>query len=271
MFASFKGLVPVTVAVAMSISTFGGEVWAASMASYRAVYDIRLNEAKRGSNVSAASGKLAYGVKKTCDGWLVSQSGAMYLQTTTGEVLTQPLTFSSWESADGAEYRFTSMDDPEGGDVILGAARRSKDAKGGQAEFSKPQAAQFTLPTGTMFPVEHTVHILRQAAAGKSQFQNMVFEGVSVEGAKLLVTFVSAMSGQALDAAKRLSQKELNRPGWNFRLAYFDVESQTGEPMYEIEADYLDNGIPVRWLLDYGDFTVEMGMSKIEFLPEPDC
>lgn len=270
MLPSFKGALPFA-AVVVSIFAFGGQAWAAGMVSYRAVYDIRLADAKRGSSVSGASGKLAYGVKKTCDGWLVSQTGTMYFQTTVGDVLPQPLTFSSWESGNGTEYRFTSMDDHEGGDVILGAARMPKDGTDGKAEFSKPQTATFKLPQGTMFPVEHTAHILKQAQAGKSQFENTVFEGVNLEGVKLLVTFVSPLSAQAQKAVTRVGSDALKQPGWNFRLAYFDPESKTGEPMYEIEADYLNNGIPVRWLLDYGDFSVEMGMSKLELLPPPKC
>jgi len=271
MFPFPKGIVPVAVAATISTFAFGSVAQGANMVSYRAVYDIRLADAKRGSNISAASGQLAYGVKKTCDGWLVNQTGSMYFQTTTGEVLPQPLTFSSWESATGTQYRFTSMDDQEGGEVILGAARMSESRSGGEAQFSKPQPSTFKLPAGTLFPIEHTVHILDQALAGKSQFENAVFEGVNVEGAKLLVTFVSPLSVRARDISTRLASEALKNPGWNFRLAYFDPESQTGEPLYEIEADYLDNGIPVRWLLDYGDFTVEMGMSKIEMLSKPDC
>ncbi|HEY9081127.1 EipB family protein [Magnetovibrio sp.] len=256
---------------ALAIVVFAGAVQAADLVSYRAVYDVRLADAKRGSNVSAASGQIAYGVKQTCDGWLVNQTGTMYLQTATGDVVPQGLNFSSWESVDGTRYRFSVMGDETDSDIILGAASMSKTPNGGEAQFSKPEPATFALPAGTLFPMEHTVHILDQAALGKSQFENSVFEGTDVEGEKLLVSFVSPLSARAQTMAARFKDAALTHPGWNFRLAYFDPASQTGEPLYEIEADYLDNGIPVRWMLDYGDFTVEMGMTKVEILPKPDC
>lgn len=267
MFQSLKTIAPI-VALACLIS-FAAD--AANMVSYRAVYDIRLAEAKRGASISAASGKIAYGVKQACDAWLVNQTGTMYLQTTTGDVVPQTLNFSSWESADSTQYRFTVMGDAGDADNILGGAYMPQSGQEGEARFSKPEAATFVLPQNTLFPVVHTGHILDQAAAGKTQFQNMVFEGTDVEGAKLLVTFVSALSARASELSARFQTKAMKRPGWTFRLAYFDPTSQTGEPMYEIEADYLDNGIPVRWMLDYGDFTIEMGMSKVEILPRPDC
>jgi len=252
---------------ALTITTVAA---AANMASYRAVYDVRLVDAKRGSRFTAASGQIAYGVKEACDAWLVNQTGTMYLQTTTGDVFPQTLNFSSWESRDGASYRFTVMGEKGEEDTILGGAKLRKNG-GGEAQFTRPDSMTFKLPANTMFPVVHTAHILRQAEVGKTQFQNTVFEGTDVEGAKLLVTFVSPLSKHARTISNALKIDALKQPGWTFRLAYFDPQSQTGEPLYEIEADYLDNGIPVRWMLDYGEFTVEMAMSKIEVLSAPKC
>lgn len=243
---------------------------AANLASFRAIYDVRLAEARLGTTVSGASGKIAYGVKEACDAWLVNQTGTMYLQTSDGEELAQAMNFSSWESRDGTQYRFTAMGNEGDDDMILGSAKMPK-GKRGEARFVKPEQATFELPADTLFPVVHTNHIIAQAQSGETQFQNKVFEGMDVEAEKLLVTFVSTLSNQAQNISKKISSKDVSRPGWNFRLAYFDPMSQTGEPMYEIEADYLDNGIPLRWLVDYGDFTVEMGLSKLEILPAPDC
>jgi len=270
MFSSFKAAVAYG-ATAIAIVTLSSAAQAANLVSYRAVYDVRLVDAKRGSSVTAASGQIAYGVKETCDGWLVNQTGTMYLQTSSGDVVPQALKFSSWESSDGTQYRFTVMGDGGDSDIILGGAKMPKGQRGGEAQFSRPEPTTFKLPANTLFPMQHTDHILNQAALGKMQFENSVFEGTDVEGAKLLVTFVSPLSARSRDLSARFKSKALNRPGWNFRLAYFDPTSRTGEPLYEIEADYLDNAIPVRWMLDYGAFTVEMGMSKIEILPKPHC
>ncbi|MBL4614708.1 MAG: DUF1849 family protein [Magnetovibrio sp.] len=264
-------------AVAGLFTAFVEGAQAANLVSYRAIYDVRLADAKRGSNISAATGQIAYGVKEACDSWLANQSSNMYLQTTNGDVIPQVVSFSSWESRDGKHYRFIGTDDGDEEGDIFGSAKMPQgngpdNGTGvGEARFSKPQDAIFKLPSGTMFPVQHTKHILKQARDGQTQFQNMVFEGIDVEGAKLLVTFVSPLSERARDLSKQFSAQALNRPGWNFRLAYFDPTSQTGVPMYEIEADYLDNGVPIRWLMDYGDFTIEMSVSKIEILPRPDC
>ena len=237
---------------------------AANLVSYRAVYDVRLSEARSGSAVTAAGGQIAYGTKESCDAWIVSQTGGMYVQTSEGDTIPHPVNFSAWESKDGAKYRFSVMgEDPNA--AILGDARK------GAADFFRPVEVSFKLPEGTLFPMVHTDHIINQAQKGISQFQNFVFEGTDIEGAKLLVTFVSSLSNRALSYKDKLTDQALTRPGWNFRLAYFDPEDPASIPMYEIEADYLDNGVPVRWLVDWGDYSVEMGLSKFETLSPPDC
>ncbi len=256
------------VAAGAVMMAFTKDVWAANLVSYRAVYDIRMASAKPGAGFASASGQLAYGVKQACDAWLVNQAGTTHVETTDGDVISWPMNFSSWESSDGAHYRFTVMGD-DVSPTILGGARMGAD--GGEAKFSKPEAAVFALSSDTLFPMVHTAYILDQAGQGKTQLQNMVFEGISVEGSKLLVTFVSTLSKRAGTIAGRFNLDAVKRPGWTFRLAYFDPVSRASEPMYEIEADYLDNGIPVRWMIDYGDYVLEMDMTKIEILPRPDC
>lgn len=241
------------------------------LASFRAVYDVRLAAAQTGSSFSGVSGQIAYGMKKTCDAWLVNQAGTMNVETVEGDVISEPMNFSSWESQDGTQYRFTVMGDSGVDGTILGRAKLTAKGAAGSAEFSRPEKQTFALPAGTMFPAVHTTHILKQAMAGATQFQNMVFEGTDVEGVKLLVTFVSPLSKRGGAIAEKYAVQGVLRQGWTFRLAYFDPQSQAGAPIYEIEADYTKDAIPVRWVLDYGDFSVEMSMSKFERLPSPVC
>ncbi len=241
---------------------------AANLASYRAVYNARLSEASSGVNITAVTGQIAYGAKRTCGAWLVNQAGGMYFQTAAGDVIPQPLNYSSWESEDGLQFRFSVMgDEPDA--TILGGAKRT--GLGGEVQFSKPEPMNFTLPEGTIFPFEHTAYILDQAVKGNTQFENYVFDGTDVEGAKLLVTFVSPMSGDISQHISKFSDQALKNRGWNFRMAYFNPEERSSVPIYEIEADLLDNGVPVRWVMDYGDFAVELRMDKFESLPDPNC
>lgn len=237
---------------------------------HKAVYTVRLDETRGGVGLEAVSGSIAYGVQKTCGGWVLAQSGTMNMHLPTGDVFPQTLHYSSWESDDATSYRFSVTTEGDGGEVILGSASVTP-GQGGEAVYQRPEHAAYPLPADTLFPVAHTQFMIQSALAAKTQVHSHIFEGTEVEGAKLLVVFISPLSDKGRAAIDALGEDLVKRPGWNFRLAYFDPTDQSGEPLYEIEADMLDNGIAPRWVLDYGDFSVIMQIAKIQGEALPDC
>lgn len=259
-----------TLATAWALVLGAGAVQAAELAPHGAVYDIRLAAARENVDISAASGQILYGLEKVCDGWLAAQNGILNLQLPSGEVLPQTVQYSTWEAADGSQYRFTVKSEEGDAQVILGTAQIASGAQG-QVTFTQPADTQFTLPVGTLFPVAHTAHMIDAAQAGQNQIENFIFEGTGVEAEKLLVAFVSPLSAPSKAIMQELGGALLNRPGWNFRMAYFDPKDQGGEPLYEVEVDLLDNGVAPRWILDYGSYAVEMKLGKVEPLAKPDC
>ena len=241
-----------------------------AMSPHKAVYAIGLGESREQGGVSGASGSIAYGVQKVCGGWVLAQSGTMNIHLPSGVAVPQVLHYSSWEADDGNQYRFTVTTEGQNQEIILGQAAKSP-GKGGKATYERPERMAYDLPADTLFPVAHTRFMIDSARAGKTQVQSHIFEGTEVEGAKLLVVFISSMTDQAKAVIENVGGDILDRPGWNFRLAYFDPADQSGEPLYEIEADMLDNGIAPRWVLDYGSYSVVMTIAKIQAEGRPDC
>lgn len=259
-----------TFATTCALVLCAGAVQAADLAPHGAVYDISLAAAKESVDISSANGQIIYGLEKVCGGWLAAQNGTLNLQLPSGDVLPQTVQYSTWESEDGSHYRFTVKSEEAGTQVILGTAQIAPGAQG-NVTFAQPAGEQFTLPVGTLFPVAHTAHLIDAARAGKSQIENFIFEGTGVEAEKLLVAFVSPLTSQAKAVLQELGGELLDHTGWNFRMAYFDPKDQSGEPLYEVEVDLLDNGVAPRWILDYGSYAVEMKLSKAEPLAMPDC
>jgi hypothetical protein len=264
-----NSLKPILIACVLAfVSTPGAQ--AIELASHRAAYDVSLAASSDTKAVTAAKGQVAFGVEKVCGGWLSAQTGTMNLHLSSGDVMPQTLHYSSWESDDGHQYRFSVKVEGNGDEVILGTAQIRPSAEG-IANFTRPEPTQFTLPQGTLFPVSHTGFMIDAARAGNTQAESYIFEGTQVEGARLLIAFISPLSNEAKAVQEKLGGELLSRSGWNFRLAYFDPKSQTGEPLYEVEADLLDNGVALRWVLDYGVYAVEIKLNKIERLVKPDC
>ncbi len=236
------------------------------LVAHRAAYEIRLGEQKdSNSGVVDVSGRVVYGLKKTCGGWIMEQDHAMNIHLQNGKAVPDRVQFSSWEADDASRYQYSMSSASSAESGILGNATMGNG--GGKAVFQKPESATFALPAGTLFPLAHSRALLAHARNGESQFNATVFEGTGVEAAKLLVAFISPLA----EGKWRQLDPLLRVPGWTVRMAYFDPASQASEPLYEVEADFLENGIAPRWLLDYGSFTVEMNIRKIEALPQSGC
>lgn len=255
--------------VLFAVALITSPVGAVELAAYQAGYTVHLGKTRDAAAISAVTGQIAYGVEKICDGWLFQQSGTMNMHLPDGKIIPQVMNFSSIET--GSKYQFSVSTEGIGKEVILGRAEMGADGKPGEAVFSRPEKKTFTLPADTLFPAAHTRFMIEGAMAGKLQLESHIFEGTDVDAAKLLVVFVSPMSDQGKAIVNKLGGELKNHAGWNFRLAYFDPKSQTGEPLYEVGVDQLDNGIALRWVLDYGSYGVEMNMVKVEILDKPDC
>jgi hypothetical protein len=54
-------------------------------------------------------------------------------------------------------------------------------------------------------------------------------------------------------------------------MAFFKLETETGEPDYEMNLTLLKNGVARDMQLDYGDFSVSGTLTNIEPLPAGNC
>lgn len=263
MLPPLKGILAACICVASASGA-----WAAELVSHQAGYTVVMDE-NRDASVTAVSGHVVLGLKQVCEGWVQEQRNVMNVHLPSGDVVPQSVSFSSLES--GNMYRFTTKVGGAGSESTLGRAEMPAGGGVGRAVFGRPKDTNFVLPPGTLFPIAHTRFLIDGAKAGKGQLQSHIFEGAEVEGAKLLVAFISPLSDNAKAVADTVGSDLLRTAGWNFRLAYFDPTNRTGEPLYEVEVDLLDNGVAMRWVLDYGTFSVEMKLAKVEAVAPPDC
>ncbi len=125
-----------------------------------------------------------------------------------------------------------------------------------------------------MFPLGHSIWLIDQALAGKRQVSVAVFDGADGEGPQQVTAFI----GPKLKPTEHIPKEKLKalgplsqRPGWNIRMGFFELDSQESAPEYEVEILQLDNGITPLLTLDYQDFTVVLTQESLEEIPQPDC
>jgi hypothetical protein len=241
------------------------------IAPHRAVYVIELGRTRQGGNVTGARGALVMEWEKSCSGWTVKQRLKLDLTDNDGNTIETESNFSSFESGDGLQYRFTTRN-TRGGQVtedLQGSARLAAPGGAGTADFSQPKGTRFDLPKGTLFPTKHMAEVIAAARRGERVVYRTVFDGASLDGPLA----VNAVVGRPLLKATGTWAKEplTNRPSWPMRMAFFPLKESKAEPDYELGMRVFDNAVGDEYELDYGSFTVRATIERIEAIARPKC
>ena len=106
-----------------------------------------------------------------------------------------------------------------------------------------------------MFPLSHTSYLIDSARAGERQISSILFDGSQKD--PLMVT---AFIGKKKQHKKHIINKHgkllghiAQHEGWKIRLGFYELNSQSSLPMYEMEILQLDNGITPHIIIDYQD------------------
>jgi len=248
-----------------------GQAAAADLAPHRAFYKGALEVKRGGTGAVAASGSMATSLERTCDGWITSAQSIVDATLENGQVARQDLRFASWESLDGAAYRFTSRQ--RVGEVELGfkgSARAAGPAGGGEVEYTQPAKKTIALPPATVFPTRYLAALIERAEAGARHEVGTVFEGAGGTGPQRVAAFIGQRQPAAADVAARLGPLAA-RPGWRMQVGFYEPDSRSPSPDYEIEVLQLDNGIVTEMVMTMGPLSVRFTMLKVEAVPAPRC
>ncbi len=241
---------------------------------HRAVYDLTLKRASN-ANVVEAGGRLVMEWSADCEGHVLNQRILTRMVDSEGQEVLNDYQVTSWESLDGASFRFNSRNEVNGELVeeVAGAARLERPGGPGVVSFTKPEAATLDLPAGVLFPTEHTLAVIRAARAGKRMIELPLFDG---SGADALFSTFSVI-GEAEQGSPEAARYALlgGVASWPIHLAYFPIppksEEPEGVPEFETGMRLFENGVTGDLVLDYGGFKLGGVLSHLDALPRPSC
>ncbi|WP_148219279.1 cell envelope integrity EipB family protein [Azospirillum sp. B510] len=236
---------------------------------HRAIYTMALASARNGSKVSDVRGRMMFEWADACDGWTTEQRFQLRFVYSEGDDMAMNTNYTTWEAKNGLRYRFNvrKLVNGEVDEEVRGEANLNADGAG-TAQFTKPEPQEMDLPARTMFPTAHTLAILDHAERGEPFFSRTIFDGSDAEGPTEVSTVVGK-PGTPKDEAKSPLLKV--GKAWPVRMAFFPLQSDSAQPEYEMSLNLLENGIAESMLIDYGDFTVNAVLEKIEALPKSGC
>lgn len=248
---------------------------AVELAPHRAFYRLSLASASSSSNMSGVEGGVSFELKDVCDAWVVEQNYAMRFMLADGGDIDSIDKYVSWESKDGLEYRFNikRVTNGEVTEQIDGRAELESPGGPGMAVFEQPKKDRIALSRGTVFPNEHTVILLKKAAAGDKIDRRLVFDGSRVETS---APVTAVMLGRRAPEDGGVIEPPLGPdPAWPMQLAFYAAEGTAGRgeelPKFAMSMEIQPNGVVTSLALDFGDFQVDGILERIEALPGGDC
>jgi hypothetical protein len=239
---------------------------------HRAIYEMRLNTAKNGSDIADVSGKMFFEWADACDGWAVQQRMQMHFSYAQGDESDMRSTSATWESKDGKKYRFNMRRTTDGKETENYRGNATLSDKGGRGNYEIPRKKTVELPANSLFPSAHTFLVLQKAQTGEKLFTRPVFDGSDEEGLADVSAFVGAQHPEKEEKDSTLRKNPLLKDqSWPIRMAFFKPKSETGTPDYEMNLSLLPNGVAKSMLIDYGDFSVRGELISLEALPASGC
>jgi hypothetical protein len=248
------------------------------LASHRAIYDLKLADARGRRQLTAAQGRIVYDFSgSACEGYALQFRQVTELDNGEGKVVVSDLRSATWEEGAAKNYRFNFQNYLSEQLVDAVDGRAVRDAKAIAVNLAQPSSKRFDLDPAVVFPTEHIRRILLAARAGQTVLELPVYDG-SETGEKLYHTL--SVIGQPIPpdvrkpddaAAGQAALEKMTR--WPVTVSYFDHSKQGGEqtPVYSIRFELYENGVSRALLLDYGDFAISGTMTSLEMRDSPPC
>lgn len=253
----------VSVAVAAPVDAAGA---ATGLLSHRALYRLSLADSDSGSSLTRVRGGLVLEWRAACDGWLSQQRLGFVAEAAEGPGFAYDVRFSSWESLDRTQLRFNvrSFDGATKEEEFRGSAKLGAPGAAGTVSYTLPKPEEVAIPAGTIFPTEHVADLIAAAQAGEHILSRQVFDGSGEDA----LTRATAVIGRSKTATMPDGTSE---SVWPISLAYFPLEGDDALPQFEISFDLSPGGVMSNVRMNYGEFTLDAALEKLETLPAPDC
>jgi hypothetical protein len=242
---------------------------------HRAIYDLTLKRTSSSGSVAEAGGRLVMEWTADCDGHIVNQRILTRLVDSEGDEVLNDYQVASWESLDGARFRFNARNEINGEVIeeVSGVAELEAPGGPGSVRFSKPAGATLELPRGVTFPTEHTLAVIRAARAGDRLADIPLFDGSGPDALFHTFSVIGELERDAPEARRHNALAGV--ASWPVHLAYFPAvpkpDRPEGVPEFETSMRLFENGVTGDIVLDYGSFKLGGALSRLEPLPRPSC
>ncbi|MGL5720242.1 MAG: EipB family protein, partial [Alphaproteobacteria bacterium] len=116
-------------------------------------------------------------------------------------------------------------------------------------------------------PTAHLLYLLGLAKKGEKFTSNTVFDGSSLEGPVEISAFIGKPHEPVgFSNLNRFKEHFGAQKFWPIRFAVYGAQSKGETPDLESAQQMLPNGLPLEYIIDYGDFRIKATLDRYELL-----
>lgn len=241
----------------------------ADLLPHRVVYNLSLGT---NGTLTGGNGLMTFEIKDVCDGWAMDLKAELALAGEDGAIHRLGWSQVSWESKDGKRYRYFTRELSDNDETSRRRGEVRRDTADGPANViaDLPQQSEFKLPAHTMFPVQHTLALIKADAAGESYVLANLFDGSIGDDAIEVGSALSPGSPDWVPPAKNFAALKGMR-SFPVALAFYMTGSPEGMPDTEQSMRLYSNGVVGSLTFSLGDLAVHATMDELTPLKPEGC
>lgn len=259
-------------AVGIGVSGLAPVANAQSFVPHRALYDLEVLERDKPATFTQVTGRMVYEFDETCDGLIYSHRMLMNLVSQRGDAIRSEAVVSFLESKDGRSLRF-SVRESYNGRVAShreGTATRNAVGEIASVTYSRNDGdgadeVPETLPKGALFPLGHSIDMVRAARDGEIVHNARTFDGDSI-------SFVDTFIGRDRGERDGVIPESMNdTEAWMMRVAFYKPDAIDSAPYYESQMRMYANGLSGSFTLETDDLSALARLNQVELRERPVC
>jgi hypothetical protein len=249
----------------------GTPAGAVNLLAHHATYVLSLAPGNQNGEITGAEGLMDFDLKDVCDGWATDLKLRFVMSLDSGETHNVDISQVTWEAKDGSAFRFL-IKNGNGADQVdqqRGEARIDASGKA-VATSDLPQQAEAKLPGGTLFPIAHTMLLLKKAAAGETVVTANYFDGTTPTQAMQASALIGAGEKNWTGLPKSFAPlKDLN--SYPIGLAFYLGDQTDSTPNSEQFMRLFENGVLGELNFDLGNIKIHALLNELKLQPNPGC
>ncbi|PKQ05488.1 MAG: hypothetical protein CVT72_09395 [Alphaproteobacteria bacterium HGW-Alphaproteobacteria-11] len=249
----------------------------ADLQMHRAVYDLSLGRSQPVSDVAGIEGRMVveWRGSAACGGYTSMQRVVTHVTGGDDASVGSDVRLSTWEAADGAEFRFTRTEYVNGQLIETESGFARRDAAKGRTIVEREGEAPIEMSGDVLFPIAHGLALMAAAEAGKQIFNAPLFDGTeeTENPTNAFIGKALAVPRETVEAAVVTGEgaRLADMKAWPVRLSYFDGANLEGLPDFEMGYLLFPNGVSAALVLDYPDVAMIGRLSELHYFEPGSC